>query len=138
MVQRATAVVELAQGPTLGGGEHEAVTARTWDGARQGCASWLPGLPASRITTTSRVVMTAARGRVERGGIDLGAANSAVLAQTSEPGLLEGLVGLDWGVDRRDLADRVGHRLFHVPAPPDDQLALSLVLGDRGRDHVER
>jgi hypothetical protein len=67
-----------------------------------------------------------------------GADNSAVLAQTSEPAVLEGLAGLDWGVDRRDLAERVGHCLFHVPAPPDDQLAFPVVLGDRGRDHVER
>ena len=77
-------------------------------------------------------------GHGRRGSCRSGADNSAVLAQTSEPGLLEGLAGLDWGVDRRDLAERVGHCLFHIPAPPDDQLALPLVLGDRGRDHVER
>jgi hypothetical protein len=77
-------------------------------------------------------------GHGRRGSCRSGADNSAVLAQTSEPALQEGLAGLDWGVDRRDLAERVSHRLFHTPAPPDHQLALPLVLGDRGRDLVER
>jgi hypothetical protein len=54
------------------------------------------------------------------------------------PALLEDLAGLGWGVDRRDLAERVGQRLFHTPAPPDDQLGLPLVLGEQGRDHFER
>ena len=82
--------------------------------------------------------------------LDLGAALSPVaalserrrqqcgLGRNGEPALQEGLAGRDWGVDRRDLAERVGNRLFHIPVPPDDQLALLLVLGDRGRDHVER
>jgi hypothetical protein len=56
--------VEVRQrsGPRLGGGEHEAVTARTQAGTRQVCASWQPRLPASRMTTTSRVVMDSGSG----------------------------------------------------------------------------
>jgi hypothetical protein len=69
----------------------------------------------------------------------VGSAQTRLLvAQTSEPALLEGLAGLNWSVDRRDLAEREGQSLFHTPAPPDDQLALQLVLGERGRDQVER
>ena len=65
-------------------------------------------------------------------------ATRVLTAQTSEPALLEVLAGLDWGVDRRDLAERVGQGLFYIPTPPVDQLALQLVLGKRGRDQVER
>ena len=135
---------------TLGGGEREAVTAPRWHGARQVCASWRPRLPASRITTTSRVVVdsgagpcSARRDKSRRGPQPVAALSErrrqqCSLGRNGEPALQEGLAGRDWDVDRRDLAERVGHRLFHTPAPPDDQLALPLVLGDRGRDHVER
>jgi hypothetical protein len=96
-------------------------------------------LTVARVTgeTVSQCDELAAKGMRILGG-STSEVNSAVLTQTSEPGLLEGLAGLDWGADRRDLAERVGHRVFHTPAPPDDQLVLPLVLGDRGRDHGER
>jgi len=135
---------------TLGGGEREAVTAPRWHGAGKFA---LPGYPGCRYRASRQPAAwswTAAPGRVQPGAMDLGAALSPVaalserrrqqcgLGRNGEPALQEGLAGRDWAVDRRDLAERVGNRLFHIPVPPDDQLALLLVLGDRGRDHVER